>query len=177
MVRAPLGSFLAELLTELRRECLRPNNYDAWLFGVLRLLSLGLSFRRDACMVARVDSMLERIRDEKLSLLVQIFADNFAARALSDARSRIAGRPDGPYKKIRVLKHHVFACARSPFSRGSFNLLVRLILGQLPVGRTRELYQHRSSVSDFGESWFGKRVCLHCFLKGHILGFRVALDF
>ena len=65
-------------------------------------------------MVARVDSMLERIRDEKLSILVQIFADNFAARALKDARSRIAGRPDGPYKKIRVLKHHVFACARSP---------------------------------------------------------------
>ena len=28
MVRAPPGSFLAELLTELRRECLRPNNYD-----------------------------------------------------------------------------------------------------------------------------------------------------
>ena len=65
MVRAPLGSFLAELLTERRRECLRPNNYDAWLFGVLRLLSLDLSFRRGECMVARVDCMLERIRDKK----------------------------------------------------------------------------------------------------------------
>ena len=64
MVRALPGSFLAELLTELRRECLRPKNHDAWLFGVLRLLSLGLSFRRDECVVARVDSMLERIRDE-----------------------------------------------------------------------------------------------------------------
>ena len=126
------------------------------------------------------------IRDENMSIVVQAFADNFAARALRDARSRIAGRPAGPYQKYvsserglvkRGIPHHVFACARSPFSRGSFNLLVRLILGQLPVGRTRELYQHRSSVSDFGESWFGKRVCLHCFLKGHILGFRVALDF
>ena len=121
MVRALPGSFLAELLTELRRECLRPKNHDAWLFGVLRLLRLGLSFRRNECMVARVDSMLERIRDEKLSILVHIFADNFVARALSDARSRIAGRPDGPYKKIRVLKAwvgqeanppNVFACAR-----------------------------------------------------------------
>ena len=86
MVRAPPGSFLAELLTELRRECLRPNNHDVWLFGVLRLLSLGLSFRRDEYMVARVDSMLERIRDEKVSILGNIFADNFAARALRDAR-------------------------------------------------------------------------------------------
>ena len=86
MVRALPGFFLAELLTELRRESLRPNNHDVWLFGVLRLLSLGLSFRRDEYMVARVDSMLERIRDEKVSILGNIFADNFAARALRDAR-------------------------------------------------------------------------------------------
>ena len=142
MVRAPPGSFLAELLTELRRECLRPNNYDAWLFGVLRLLSLGLSFRRDACLVARVDSMLERIRDEKVSNLVQIFADNFAARALSDARSRLAGRPAGPNQKMYVLKAWVgqeanppprFRVRTLPFSRGSFNLLARLVLGWITV--------------------------------------------
>merc|ERR550514_1406580 len=41
------------------------------LFSVLRMLSLGLSFRRSKCMVARVDSMLERIRDENINLLVQ----------------------------------------------------------------------------------------------------------
>ena len=52
-----------------------------------------------------------------------------------------------------------------PFSRGSFNLLARLVLGELPVGRTRAVYQHRSSLSDFGKSWFGKRACLHCFLE------------
>ena len=62
MVRAPRGSFVAELLAELRRDCKRIK--DAWLFGVLRMLSLGLSFRRSKCLVARVDSMLERIRDE-----------------------------------------------------------------------------------------------------------------
>ena len=56
-----------------------------------------------------------------------------------------------------------------PFSRGSFNLLARLILGQLPVGRTRALYQHRPSLFDFGKSWFGKRACLHCFLEGDTL--------
>ena len=68
MVRALPGSFLAELLSELRRECLRLKNHDAWLFGILRLLSLGLSFRRDECMIARVDSMLDRIRDEKVPI-------------------------------------------------------------------------------------------------------------
>ena len=35
MVRAPPGSFLAELLAELRRDC----ELTAWLCGVLRLLS------------------------------------------------------------------------------------------------------------------------------------------
>ena len=66
MVRAPPGSFLAELLTELRRDCDRTK--DAWLVGVLRLLSLGISFRRSACLVPRVDSLLERIRDENMSI-------------------------------------------------------------------------------------------------------------
>ena len=33
------------------------------------------------------------------------------------------------------------------------------------VGRTQAMYQYRSSLSAFGESWFGKRACLHCFLK------------
>ena len=69
MVRAPPRSFLAELLVGLRRDCERGNK-DAWLFGVMRLLSLGLSFRRSECLIARVDSMLERIRDENMSILV-----------------------------------------------------------------------------------------------------------
>ena len=97
---------------------------------------------------------------------------------MSDARSRIAGRPAGPYQKIRVLKAWVgqeanppprFRVRALPFSRGSFNLLARLILGELPVGRARALYQHRSSLSDFGKSRFGKRACLHCFLEKILL--------
>ena len=52
-----------------------------------------------------------------------------------------------------------------PFSRSSFYLLARLVLGKLPVGRTRAMLQYRSSLSAFGESWFGNRACLHCFLS------------
>ena len=97
---------------------------------------------------------------------------------MRDARSRIAGRPAGPYQKIRVLKAWVgqeanppprFRVRTLPFSRGSFNLLARLILGELPVGRTRALYQHRSSLSDFGR--FGKCSCLHCCLEENALVF------
>ena len=102
MVRAPRGSFLAELLVELRRDCERTR--DAWLFGVLRMLSLGLSFRRSKCMVARVDSMLERIRDENITLLVQICSENLSTNALKNARSRLAERTFGPCQKLRILK-------------------------------------------------------------------------
>ena len=109
-----------------------------------------------------------------LSFLVQIFGENFAARALSDARSRLAGRQTGPNQKMHVLNAWVgqganppprFRVRTLPFSRGSFNLLARLVIGELPVGRTRAVYQHRSSLSGFGKSWFGKRACLHCFLE------------
>ena len=97
---------------------------------------------------------------------------------MSDARSRLAGRPTGPNQKIHVLKAWVgqeanppprFRVRTLPFSSGSFNLLARLVLGELPVGRIRAVYQHRSSLSDFGKSWFGERACLHCFLENDIL--------
>ena len=63
--------------------------------------------------------------------------------------TRIAGRPAGPCQKMRDLKAWVgqeanpplrFRVRTRPFYRGSFNLLVRLVLGELPVGRTRALY-------------------------------------
>ena len=56
LARAPGGSFLAALLTELRREC--GHSHDALLFGVLSALSSGLSFPR-CCRLARVDRMLD----------------------------------------------------------------------------------------------------------------------
>ena len=63
LARAPPGSFLAKLLSELRPECLHSS--DTWHFGVLRLNEIGLSFRRTGDLADRVDSMLERIRTEK----------------------------------------------------------------------------------------------------------------
>ena len=52
-----------------------------------------------------------------------------------------------------------------PFSSSFLNILARLVLGELPMGRTRALFQHRSSLSNFGASCFGKRACLHCSLQ------------
>ena len=139
------------------------------------MLSLGLSFRRSKCMVARVDSMLERIRDENITLLVQICSENLSTNALKNARSRLAARTFGPCQELRILKSWVckdvnppprFRMRTLPFSRSSFCLLTRLVLGKFPVGRLRAMWQYRSSLSAFGESWFGKRAFLYCFLKG-----------
>ena len=125
-------------------------------------------------MVARVDSMLERIRDENITLLVQICSENLSTNALKNARSRLAERTFGPCQELRILKSWVckdenppprFCMRTLPFSRSSFYLLARLVLGKLPVGRTRAMWQYRSSLSAFGESWFGKRACLQCFLS------------
>ena len=108
-----------------------------------------------------------------MSLLLQICAENLSTNAIREARSRLAGRPIGPYQKLRVLKSWVsqdvnpprFRVRPLPFSRSSFYHLARLVLGGLTVGRTQAMYQYRSSLSAFGESWFGKRACLHYFLK------------
>ena len=109
-----------------------------------------------------------------MSLLLQICAENLSTNAIREARSRLATRPLGPYQKLRVLKSWVsqdvnpprFRVRPLPFSRSSFYHLARLVLGELTVGRTQAMYQYRSSLSAFGESWFGKRACLYCFLKG-----------
>ena len=173
LVRAPPGSFLAELLAELRRECLRACVHS-WLFGVLRLLEMGLSFRRDLCLVARVDSMLERIRTENVNFLTSIFTENFSARALKESRDRLAARKEGPYTRLRVLQSWVgqdggppprFRMHRLPFTRASFHMLARLVLGTLPVNRIDGLWRHRSFFGKFVETWYGKRACPCCFLE------------
>ena len=74
MLRAPPGSFLAELLIELISDC-RANKH-AWLFGALRIVSKGLSFPRRDCLLARVESMLDRLRVEPSAILPRIFTDN-----------------------------------------------------------------------------------------------------
>ena len=180
LVDAPRGSFLAALLTELRSDCLRSK--DAWLFGVLRLLSSGLSFQPARCLVGRVDNMLERIRSGNLTLLTQILADRFAVSELKTARDRLAGRPGGPYTKLRVLQSWIsrdgdppprFCMRKLPFSRTSFKLLAQLMLGELPVNRVNAYWffenqreNQRQYLGNFGTTWYGKRACLHCFLNG-----------
>ena len=68
------------------------------------------------------------------------------------------------FVKMRILLH-VFACALSLSPGALFITSPVWFLVNLPVGRTQAVYQYRSSLSAFGESWFGKRACLHCFLK------------
>ena len=48
--------------------------------------------------------MLERIRTENITFLTNIFSENFSARALKEARDRLAARTSGPYTKLRVLQ-------------------------------------------------------------------------
>ena len=74
MLRALPGSFLAELLFELINDC-RVNKH-AWLFGALGIISKGLSFPRRDCLLARVESMLDRLRVEPSAILPRIFTDN-----------------------------------------------------------------------------------------------------
>ena len=52
------------------------------------------------------------------------------------------------------------------FSDKYFNLLARLVLGEMPVQRVNEMYLHRTSVRNFGQTSFGKCGCLHCSLTG-----------
>jgi hypothetical protein len=42
--------------------------------------------------------------------------------------------------------------------------LARLVLGELPVNRVAAMWQYRTSLGNFGDAWYGKRACLHCFL-------------
>lgn len=169
LVRAPIGSFLAALLSELRQECM--HTQDAWLCGVHRLLSVGLSFPPSACRVLRVNSMLQRLRQDNPRQLMEVFVDQFSAASVREARARLAGRPGGPYHKLRILQSWVgrapprFCMQQLSFSRQSFNFLVRLMIGELPVNRIRAMFQYRTSLGDLGETWFGKRTCLHCLLS------------
>ena len=102
MLRAPPGSFLAELLIELISDC-RANKH-AWLFGALRIVSKGLSFPRRDCLLARVESMLDGLRVEPSAILLRIFTVNLTQSIYREAREKLAARPNGPCRKLRILK-------------------------------------------------------------------------
>ena len=100
-LRAPPGTFLAELLVELKSDS-RVNQH-AWLFGVLRIISKGLSFPRRDCLLERVENMFDRLRVEPTALLFKIFTENVTQSMYRTAREKLAARPNGPYRKLRIL--------------------------------------------------------------------------
>ena len=118
--------------------------------------------------------MLERIRTENVNFLTSIFTENFSARALKESHDRLAARKEGPYTRLRVLQSWVgqaggppprFRMHRLPFTRASFHMLARLVLGTLPVNRIDGLWRHKSFFGKFRETWYGKRACPCCFLE------------
>ena len=102
MLRAPPGTFLAELPIELQNDC-RVNQH-AWLFGALGIISKGLSFPRRDCLLARVDSILDRLRVESSAILLKIFCGQSNAMHLPDGQRKLAARPNGSFRKLRILK-------------------------------------------------------------------------
>ena len=143
MLRALPGSFLAELLFELINDC-RVNKH-AWLFGALRIISKGLSFPRRDCLLARVESMLDRLRVEPSAILLRIFTDTLTQSIYREAREKLAACPNGSYRKLRILKSWAaqdrdllprFSMSSLHYSVQNFRNLVLLMLGKLPVERT-----------------------------------------
>ena len=65
MTRAPQGLFLAALLVELNLECMR--SPKAWLFSALRVLSKGIYIPKEGSLLDRVEKLLDRIRENKIS--------------------------------------------------------------------------------------------------------------
>ena len=174
MSRAPRGSFLAALLAELRSECTR--SPKSWLFGALRLLSRALAFRRAACLLARVDNMLEYVRESKFSLLRETFRENYSKAIRRAAHDQLASLPRGPYKKPRVLHEWIDGAGRSSsvfdvsnWSSSSLRFVTLLMLGELPVHRVRAYYAQRRPLGNLCSSRFCKRACLHCLMKGDTL--------
>ena len=98
-------SIFAALLAELRAEYTRPP--EAWLLGALRLLSWGLIFPRAACLLARFDLMLEHVREHNTSLFRDIFKEQYTNMLLRTVHGRLAGRPRGPYRNLRILHEWV----------------------------------------------------------------------
>jgi len=111
--------------------------------------------------------MLERIRDENMSSLIQECKGNLSTSALRDARSRQAGRQLGPYQKFRVLKSWDcqvenppprFRMRTLPFSRSSFQLLAPFVLRSIGDAATGD-GEGRVAVQ---AGWRGAAVTLLC---------------
>ena len=159
MTQAPRGSFLAALLSELRSECIL--SPKSWLFGAVRLLSRALAFPRAACLLARVDNMLEHIRESNISSLRDIFREKYLKAIRHAAYDRLAGIPRGPYRKLRVLREWIDGAGRlssifdvSQWSSSCLHFISLLMFGELPVHRVRAYYAQRRSLGNFSSFSF-----------------------
>ena len=73
MTKAPRGSFLADLLAELKLELNRNlKTHKSWLIGALRLISRGLCIPREGDLRARVARMLERIHNFDINFPLEV---------------------------------------------------------------------------------------------------------
>ena len=165
MSRAPRGSFLAALLTELRSECTWSPKF--WLFGALRLLSRALVFPRAARLISRVDNMLEYVRESSSSFLREIFRENHLKAIRRATHDRLARLPRGPYKKSRLLHEWIDGAGRSSsifdvsdWSSSSLRFVSLLMLGEHLVHRVRAYYAQRRSLGNLCSSPFCKRAYL-----------------
>ena len=80
---------------------------------------------------------------EKSSLLIKIFTEQADVVSHREARTRLAARPCVPYQKLRFVQAWVaqapprFRMRSLPFSRQTFRIIARLVLGELPVNRIK----------------------------------------
>ena len=109
-------------------------------------------------MIARVEHMLERLRTEPATRLLEIFSENLSQNIYRTARERLAAIPDGPYRKLRILKHWIaqdggppqrFQMKSLPYAPQNFRNITLLMLGELPVQRTTAFHKYRTSLGDF----------------------------
>ena len=174
MTRAPPGSFLAAILIELKSECMR--SPKAWLFSALRVLSKGIYIPKEGSLLDRVEKLLDRIRENKISYFHSFFKDRYSNTLLHAAHDRLANRPRDPHNKVRILHAWADGAGRassifdvSRWSSSSLHLVALLMLGELPVNRTRAYFTRRTHLRKFCTSQFCKRACLHCLMTGDTL--------
>ena len=94
------------------------------------------------------------------------------------AHDRLAGRPRGPYRKLRILQAWAEGAGRtssifdvSLSSSAWLRLVAVLMLGEPPVNRVEAYYEkcHRRALRNFCNSYFCKRACVSIVFSSMIL--------
>ena len=146
-------------------------------------------FSAKVSLLDRVEKMVDTMREKEISYFHSFFKDRYSNTLLHATHDRLANRPRGPHNKLRILHAWAEGAGRassifdvSRWSSSSLHLVSLLILGELPVNRTRAHFARRTHLRNFCTSQFCNRACLHCLMTGDTLvyssfGFRMALDF